>query len=464
VTARVIVIAGVSSGVGKTTVTLGLLEAFRRRGLRVQAFKVGPDFIDPGFHAAVTGRPSYNLDGWMCTREHVVGSVARHASDADLAIVEGVMGCFDGTEGKNDEGSTAQVAKWLGAPVALVVDASALARSAAAVVLGFERFDPDLALAAVILNRVAGETHARWLRDAIESACRAAPVGFLPQCEDLSLPERHLGLVTALEHRLAPGFRDRLAAVIEQHVDLDRLLSLAAVVPAGHESIRSAHPGSPRSGAATQRPTFRARIGVAYDRAFQFYYAENLDLLRAAGAEIVSWSPLEDATLPDVGGLYLGGGYPEVHARRLAENEAARAAVRRFAEAGRPIYAECGGLMYLAERLEDSDGVEHAMVGVLPAAVRMRPGRLRLAYTEVELIRAVPIGEAGSIARGHEFHCSTLDPVPARIERVYRVRRQHAGDAEPEGYLVGRTLMSYVHLHFGAAPSLADAFVKACAS
>jgi cobyrinic acid a,c-diamide synthase len=459
-TARSIVIAGTASGVGKTTVTLGLLEAFQRRGLRVRAFKVGPDFIDPGFHAVVTGQPSYTLDGWMCSREQVVRTVARHASDADLAVVEGVMGCFDGSDGATEDGSTAQVAKWLGAPVVLVVDASALARSAAAIVLGFERFDPDVDLAAVVFNRVAGEVHARSLRDAVQRACRAAPVGFLPVCEDLSLPERHLGLVTTMERRPAPEFRDRLATVMERHVDLDRLLSLAAPVPATDASPRPDLAPNPASGPVTPR----ARIGVAYDRAFQFYYAENLDLLRAAGAELVFWSPLRDATLPDVGGLYLGGGYPEVYARQLADNESGRAAVRRFAEAGRPIYAECGGLMYLAERLEDADGVEHPMVGVLPAAVRMRPGRLRLAYTEVELIRAAPIGEAGAIARGHEFHCSTLDPVPARIERAYRVRRRPADDVEPEGYVVGRTLMSYVHLHFGGAPAVAPALVTACAS
>lgn len=452
---RVLVVAGASSGVGKTTITLGLLAALRRRGLTVQAFKVGPDFIDPGLHAVVSGRPSYSLDGWMCSRDHVVEMVARHAADADLALVEGVMGCFDGLDGKSEEGSTAQVAKWLEAPVVLVVDASALARSAGAVVLGFERFDPGLRMAAVIFNRVGGDLHARWLTEALEGACRAVPVGFLPRRDDLMVPERHLGLVTAAEAVLTPGLREALAGAIEEHVDVDRLLSLA-----GSSVAVAAAP----TRAELPPASARVRLGVARDRAFQFYYPENLDRLRAAGADLVFWSPLEDASLPAVDGLYLGGGYPELYARQLAGNVSMREAVRRFAAAGRPIYAECGGLMYLADALEDADGIAHPMVGVLPSAVRMRPGRLTLAYCEVELVSETLLGRAGDVARGHEFHCSTLDPVPAAIPRAYRVRQRRETAARLEGYLVGRTLMSYVHLHFGSAPALAAALVAECAS
>ena len=223
----VLVIAGVSSGVGKTTVTLGLLEALTRRGLTVQAFKVGPDFIDPGFHAMATGRPSYTLDGWMCGREHALETVARHAADADLAVVEGVMGCFDGYEGRSEEGSTAEVAKWLGAPVVLVVDASAMARSAAAVVLGFEQFDAALELRGVIFNRVGGELHRQWLGEAAERNCRARPLGSLPYAPGVTLPERHLGLVTAAEGGYTDKLRSELAALVQAHVDIDALLGLA---------------------------------------------------------------------------------------------------------------------------------------------------------------------------------------------------------------------------------------------
>ena len=441
-------VAGVGTGVGKTTVTLGLLEAFRRRGLVVQAFKVGPDFIDPGLHAVVTGRPSYNLDGWMCGRERVLDAAARHAGDADLLVIEGMMGCFDGIDGTSEEGSTAQIAKWLGAPVVLVIDVASQSRSAAAVVLGCERFDPELRIGAVIANGVGGDLHAGWVREAIAASCRAVPVGALTRDPALVLPERHLGLITAAEGRLTPEFRERLAAVLERSVDLDRLLAVAA--PFRHVAPVAAPRGA------------RVRNGVAHDAAFQFYYAENLDRLRGAGAELVFWSPLADAGVPDVDGLYLGGGYPELHGRALSANRAARDAVRAFAAAGKPVYAECGGLMYLADAIEDLDGVVHPMVGVLPTTVRMRPPRLSLAYTEVTFTADTALGKAGTVARGHEFHCSTADPVPGSIERVYRISRRR-GEPGAEGYRIGAALMSYVHLHFASSPAIAESFVAACA-
>jgi cobyrinic acid a,c-diamide synthase len=449
-TPRLLVVAGVASGVGKTTLTLGLLEAFRRRGLTVQAFKVGPDFIDPGFHEVVTGRPSYNLDGWMCGREHVLATVARHAGDADLAIVEGVMGCFDGLDATGDDGSTAQVAKWLGAPVVLVLDARAQARSAAAVVLGFERFDPALNVSAVVANGIGGETHARWIREAVAAGCRAAVVGAVPRDEGVALAERHLGLVTAGEGGLTADKRTRLAGLIERSVDLDALLRLASPI-----AVPASPPPQPRAP--------RVSIGVARDAAFCFYYRDNLALLEAAGAILTYWSPLGDAALPPVDGLYLGGGYPELHGAALSANAGMRAAVRAFAAAGRPIYAECGGLMYLAEAIEDLDGATHAMVGVLPSVVRMRPRRLSLGYTEATLRADSPLGAAGTLARGHEFHYSTLDPVPASIPRVYRLDRRQ-GETRDEGYLIGNALLSYVHLHFASSPVLAPSFVAACVS
>jgi len=452
---RALVIAGVSSGVGKTTVTLGLLEAFRRRGLTVQAFKVGPDFIDPGLHARITGRPSYNLDGWMCSRESVVATVALQAADADLALVEGMMGCFDGLEAKSEDGSTAQVAKWLGAPVVLVVDAGAMARSAGAVVLGFERFDPDLDVAAVIFNRVAGETHFRWLSESLQGACRAIPMGFVPARPSLTLPERHLGLVTAAEGVLTRELLDALVGAVEESVDLDRLLALA------RSRVRPA-PRSPRASglASPRRP--EVRIGVARDEAFQFYYPANLDHLRENGAELVFLSLLRDADLPDVDGLYVGGGYPEVHARDLATNRAMLKAVRAFADSGRPVYAECGGLMYLAEALEDEAGELHPMVGLLPTTVRMKPKRLILNYVEVEVVRQTPLAPEGTIVRGHEFHASRIDPVPAWVPRAYTVLTRGGETSPPEGYLIGNALMSYVHLHFESNPRVAEHLVASC--
>jgi cobyrinic acid a,c-diamide synthase len=447
---RILVVAGVSSGVGKTTVTLGLLEALRRRGLIVQAFKIGPDFIDPGFHELITGRPSHNLDGWMCGQSHVLATVAREAADADIAVIEGVMGCFDGFDGTSDDDSTAQVAKWLGAPVVLVIDAKAQSRTAAAVVLGCERFDPTLNVAAVIANRVGGDLHRRWVEDAIRSTCRTVFVGGIPRDDLLILPERHLGLVTAVEGTFTPERRAQLAQIVETTIDLDALVKIAVPFrePAQAQSVLSAAP-------------IRARIGVARDAAFQFYYPENLAQLRAAGAELVFWSPQTADALPDVDGLYLGGGYPELYTRELSANERVRKDVRAFADAGKPIYAECGGLMYLAETLEDLEGIAYPMVGMLPGRVRMRPRQLSLGYTEVTFTADTPIGPAGTIGRGHEFHYSTLDAVPDSVPRTWRLEKRRGG-TRTEGYLVGRTLMSYVHLHFASCPTIPDRFVDAC--
>jgi cobyrinic acid a,c-diamide synthase len=445
---RVLVIAGTGSGVGKTSITLGLMAALRRRGLVVQPFKVGPDFIDPGLHALAAGRPSYNLDGWMCGRDVVVAAVARHAADADVAIVEGMMGCFDGVDGASETASTAQLAKWLGAPVVLVVDAGAQARSAAATVLGFERFDPALHVAATILNRVGGDRHARWITDAVRLTTGVAPVGAIARDDAWTMPERYLGLVTAAEGVLTAERLGRMADVVERDVDLDRLLALAS----GH-----ALAAPPR---VTPGP--RAAIAVARDVAFQFYYADNLDLLREAGAELLEWSPLADPEPPSADGFYFGGGYPELHAGRLAENAACRKAVRRLVlERGCPVYAECGGLMYLAESLEDAEGRAHDMVGVLPARVSMRPPRMSLGYVEVRLATSSVLGPAGTVARGHEFHFSTLSPVAATVPRAYEITAP-GGAPRAEGYAVARALMSYVHLHFASNPAVARAFVDAC--
>jgi cobyrinic acid a,c-diamide synthase len=326
-------------------------------------------------------------------------------------------------------------------------------------VAGCERVAPDLDVAAVIAKRVGGDVHARWVADAIRASCQAVPVGAIPRDETLTLPERHLGLVTAAEGPLTEDFRTRLADVVERHIDLSTLLTLASPLRARALPAQSG-PGGGIVGGSRRGPLrvgeAPLRVAIARDVAFQFYYRENLAMLEAAGAELVFWSPLRDAA-PDADGFYFGGGYPELHARCLAENRDALKALRERALGGTPIYAECGGLMYLADALEDLDGVAHPMVGLLPVTVRMRPRRLTLGYREVRFTADTPLGLAGTRARGHEFHYSTLDAVPERVPRVW-----HDGD-RAEAYLIHRALLSYVHLHFASNPELPRAFVAACA-
>lgn len=446
---RALCVAGLASSVGKTTLTLALAAAYWRRGLRVRCAKVGPDFIDPGFHTAVTGAPSRTLDSWMLQPETLQRTFARAGAGADLVLVEGMMGLFDGLDGRSEAGSTAEVAKRLGVPVLLVVDASAQVRSAGAAVLGAERFDPELPLAGVVLNRVGGERHERWLRDAVASASRVPVLGAIPWRGAVGIPERHLGLVTAAEQRFPPDLFDRLADLAEEAIDLDACLGLA------------------RSAVAPEPPPpagpVRTRLGVAQDLAFQFYYPDVFETLGAAGAELVPWSPLTDTALPTVDALYLGGGYPEVHAADLAANGRMRAAVRAFALDGGAVYAECGGLMYLAESLEDPDGAAHSMAGVLPIRVRMRPTRLTLGYREVRLDAETLLGPAGTLLRGHEFHRSHLEAEPPGVPKAYRVTDPASGESRSEGYCVRRTLASYVHLHLGSRPGAAEALVDACA-
>jgi len=452
-----LIIAAPQSGSGKTTITIGIMEVLKLRGLRVAPFKVGPDFIDPGYHRLVTGRPSINLDGWMCGPAFVRETFSLHAEDTDIAVIEGVMGLFDGFGGRSEEGSTAQIAKLTGAPVVLVVNARGQARSVAALVRGFASFDPDVRLAGVIFNNVASDSHARILREAMEAAEPALPViGCIPADDRLDIPSRHLGLVTAEENRLPAHFLDHLVNVIKESLDLGLLWSVA---------------DSPGPAAATglNLPTAAGsapvRIGVARDEAFCFVYEDNLRLLAAAGAEIVPFSPLRDAGLPaDLQGLYLPGGYPELFAGELAANLSMKEAIALAAADGMPVYAECGGFMYLTEGLVPLQGpieATHRFVGVFPVTTRMLPRRKALGYREIELAGESIIGGPGMVARGHEFHYSEISEMPAGIERLFRVRR---GSVElgKEGYRVRNCLGSYLHLHFGSCPELAVHFVEHC--
>jgi cobyrinic acid a,c-diamide synthase len=446
-----ILIAGTSSGSGKTTITLGLLAALRNMGLAVQPFKCGPDFIDPGLHQLACGRVSRNLDLWMMgetqVRETFAASAAA-ADEADISVIEGVMGMFDG-----QTSSSAALAKALGVPVVLILDVRSAAESVAAVLKGFETLDPEVAPVAVILNRVASPRHLELVSGAIRKHCRAEILGHLPQTLDFAMPSRHLGLFTGEEQPISPESLEKLAATISAQVNLERLLELAAGVtapPVDDVPVR-------------QRAEVRARIGVARDRAFCFYYEDNFDLLRAAGAELVFFSPLEDRCLPEgLTGLYLGGGYPELYARELSGNLTMRQAIYEWAESGKVLYAECGGFMYLTEGIVGEDVGALPMAGVFPVTARMRKKRASLGYREVRLEKECFFGPAGTVLRGHEFHYSVIDAMPDHIERIYAVSSNGNGDDSREGYRYNNVLGGYLHLHFGFNPSMAMQFVRAC--
>ena len=458
---KAFIVAGVASGVGKTTVATGLMGALGQRGLRVQAFKVGPDYIDPMYHARTTGRPARNLDSWLLPGPTLRALFARAVADADVAVVEGVMGLYDGRHGGSDAGSTAEVARLLDLPVLLVLDASRQGRSAAATALGFRALDPRLRLIGVVLNRVGSAAHETTLRAAIEELAGLPVLGAIRRSDALAVPERYLGLVPPAEQDMVGRYLDAAAALVGEAVDLDRLLRLADC-PAPSAADAGAVPTlsgvlrdeRPRAGAAP-----RARLAVARDRAFGFYYADALDLLAAMGLELCAFSPLHDPVPPpDTHGLYLGGGFPELFAAELAANRPLLATLRAMIARGLPVYAECGGLMYLAERLVDREGRAHALVGAVPATVTMRDARLHLGYRTARALRDTLLLPAGAEVRGHEFHYSRVQYAPAAPHAYAFV-----GTDRQEGYARGNVLASYLHLHLAGAPALAERFAAACA-
>jgi cobyrinic acid a,c-diamide synthase len=446
-----IVIAAPSSGSGKTTVTLGIMACLKKRGLNIAPFKAGPDFIDPGWHRLATGRPSINLDGWICPEGFIRQTFALHAKAADFVVIEGVMGLFDGIGGESDSGSTAQLAKILDIPVILVVDAKSQARSAAALVQGFARFDRDIHVTGIIFNNVGSDNHARILRQAVESSVPDITVlGFIPRDERLQIPSRHLGLVTAVENPLQETFLENLSNIVEKHVDLDKLLSTVGQIGNFHKLDVKSVDTTPD----------KERIAVAHDKAFCFVYEDNLRLLREAGAETVEFSPLSDSSLPAaISGIYLPGGYPELFADTLAGNDAIKSEIKAAIESGMPVYAECGGFIYLTGGTRGD--MLNEFVGVFPVLTRMLSRRKALGYREVELRSDSPIGPKGMIARGHEFHYSEMEEMPASVQRVYRVRKNGV-ELGTEGYRYKNCIASYVHLHFGSCPEIAATFVESC--
>lgn len=440
-----LLIGGTASGVGKTTFSVGLCRALMRRGLSVRMFKCGPDYLDPTYHRAASGRAVHNLDSWLMPAAAIRATFAQHAGD--VSLIEGVMGLFDGASPTESTGSSAEIARLLGAPVALVCDASGVARSVAAVAHGFATFEPDVWLGALLCNRVGSPSHLELLRQ----ACARTPVlGGLPKDGAPRFTERHLGLLSARELELEPAI-EAWANQIERHCDVDGLLALARSAPA------LALPTSP-----TPPAPRRCRIAVAEDDAFHFYYEANLRLLEHAGAELVRFSPLQDATPGDVDAVYIGGGYPELHAARLSANTAMMRSLQGLAEEGAPIYAECGGLMYLASAIVTRDGVRHAMLGLIEGTATLHDRLQALGYVEVETRRDTLLGPAGTRFRGHQFRYSSFDTQAEPA--AYSLRPARTGVVEPHGFTSANVLASYVHAHWASNPAIPEAFVAAASA
>jgi len=434
---RGLMIAGTHSGVGKTSLALGLMGALQGQGASVAPFKVGPDYIDPMYHSRVVGRPSRNLDTWLMPVDEVRAVFARGLRAAGagsvVGLVEGVMGLFDGRAGAGDDCSSAQIAKLLGIPVVLVVDSSSMARSAAAIVHGFASFDPALNVVGVILNKVASASHARMLRESVEPVLPV--LGLVPRRPELGLESRHLGLVPTVEREAVDAVLGEIVKHVEEHVDLDALLALAGRLElTALESSR------------LERSS-RRRIGVARDRAFSFYYQDNLEALEDEGATLEYFSPADGETCSDCDALYLGGGFPEVYAAELAANQRLRRRVKEMADEGRPIYAECGGYLYLGEEIT-YQGERHQMAGVLPLSTTLEKTRLRMGYASGRAQSPHPL--SGLEFKGHLFHYSRTT---GRHRPAYRITKR---DEEFQEGWAGRELVaSYLHLHFRGSRAVA---------
>lgn len=443
-----LVVAGERSGVGKTTVTLALLVSLVRRGLKIQSFKVGPDYIDPMFHQQVTRRACHNLDPVLTSETYVQQCFARHSQGVDCALIEGVMGLFDGAGGE-DWASTAHIARLLELPILLVIDCSHLSRSAAAIAHGYQTFDPRLKIAGLVLNRVGSDRHLELLKIALEPL-HVPILGVLRRQDSITIPDRHLGLVPTNELPNLENLLDQLAHVGDTYFDWSRLLPL----------LKSTSISKGLAPPSARKP--KIRIAIAWDQAFSFYYADNLDLLRQLGAELVFWSPLNDPVLPNnIQGLYFGGGFPEQFAQALTENNGARSAVKTAIQRGMPTYAECGGLMYLCQELWDLDGRAFAMAGVLPTSTVMS-SRLALGYRRAIALQNSPLVSAGTSIWGHEFHRSRLTSEPQAP--LFRTRGFKASldQGMTEGWQLHQLHASYIHLHWGDRPKIPQQFLRYC--
>jgi cobyrinic acid a,c-diamide synthase len=469
--AKGVMLAGTHSGCGKTTITLGILAALKKKGLKIQSFKAGPDFIDAGLHRIITRRPSTNLDIWMCGEDYVKACFHKHSMDADISIIESVMGLYDG------DFNAANLAELLNLPIVLVVDAYGMAESAGAVVKGFVEFrtqntdnppSPPFSkggmggfISGVIFNRVASENHYRRLKNCVRDV---EVLGYLPRNLDFEIPHRHLGLTVAEESPITEENIEKLAAAVLENIDVDRIVQ--------KKELRSQNSEFNFSQSAFHNPHSAIRIASAYDKAFCFYYEDNLDLLREAGAELVTFSPISDSKIPDnVNAIYIGGGYPELHTEELSRNTSMLESIHNWADSGNPIYAECGGLMYLSQGINDFTGNFLKMTGIFPFETQIPPypplakgymGGLRphLGYREILLKDDCIIGKRGTRVRGHEFHYSEIkESSNTGLSSQYKVKDGSGQNIQDEGYKFKNTLASYIHIHFGSNPDIAGNFI-----
>lgn len=449
-----IVIAAVSSGSGKTTVVTGLLSALRQRGIKVQSYKVGPDYIDPGYHKLASGRPAHNLDSWLMPAEKLKEVLARTSADADISIIEGVMGLYDG--GRKGVSSTAEIAKLLDAPVLLVIDAKSMGASAAAIALGFRQYDPNVKLAGVILNRLGSPTHKTMIEGAM-SAIDMPVFGTVRRDDGLIMPERHLGLLP-VEENSEQDVVDRMGQAMAGQIDIDNIIKLANTA----SEICIIPDNVPNSVSMDDK----VRIAVAKDDAFSFYYPESIRMLEKCGAEIITFSPLRDKELPECDGIILGGGFPEMFAAQLNANTAMMDSIRAAAANDIPIYAECGGFMYLTKGLVDFDGNFHPMCDIIPCQVQMNNKLQMVGYVEAEMQLDTVLGKIGTKIQGHEFHFSS-EIIDEGMDingfsRAFTFTRMRNNAQYPAGFARGNILGSYLHLHFLGCPEAAAHFVARC--
>lgn len=443
-----LMIAGAHSSAGKTTIALGLMKALSRQGSQVQPFKVGPDYIDPGLHFHAAGRKSHNLDSWMSDRPVLETVFAKNARQADMAIIEGVMGLYDGARGERIKGSSAEIAVLLKVPVILVVDVQGMAQSCIATAKGFMDYCPDVQIQGVILNK-ATKYHEQWIKPALEAELGIKVIGCLPQDQHMAMPERHLGLLPADESHDLDIRIESMADCVEKYLDLNLVRQIAELAP--ELTI------TPQ----VENPQYNVKIGVAYDRAFNFYYQDSLDYLQELGAELVFFSPLDDDELPRLGGLYIGGGFPEMFLDRLTANEMMKIYLWDAYHSRMPIFAECGGFMYLCREITDFEGQSWNTIGLISARIKMTRQLQALGYIKATALSDSIIGHQGDVFRGHEFHYSIVENInPA--QHAFSLEGGIRNEARLDGFSEGNLFASYVHLHLRSNKSAAENFLQAC--